>query len=408
MMRNFIVGVCCCCTMGWISAVWAGPLEGFAKALESGDESAVRAYLAPSVRYSRVALVGRAKVHEETVRAKSRLPFLHEIDDVEVTHRPEGDLLRIISNSALVEEWEMWVSMQNGHVVSIFEIAIEGSYPGAPAGCPDTSLRRREVATLRGPLGTNPHVPLRIFLTSQNTDAWAFTKEKSCRPKPGRYFEDVEIVAHDARQLYAFGHVGRLDRTVGGGGAGITLSRRMEGGPLTAGGARLYAHQGEGYLFLSRVWRRAHLDQREESYRVTQYALRGKRLQSVWSFDYGFHRPGESLFWSLGDPTGGIMSAHVVRSNTACPSGAQMVMEWRGRGFRMKKQGVPRGCFAAKWPGGESGLLSKGNANLDKIAQRAMGQRARAEKKAPSRVSSASDSDEEEGIVPVVEESLIH
>ncbi|MBI2344000.1 MAG: hypothetical protein HYV02_06685 [Deltaproteobacteria bacterium] len=412
-MRKFIVGlVGMTVVLGMGVHAEASVATQFAAALEAGDAAQVRALLAPTVQYTRLELVGAGKLHETPLAtSKGDLPFLHDVDEVTVEQEGSASILRVIVNDDFVEEWEVWITTAGGNISALTEIAIEGSYPGAPDGCPDTSLRRREVATLHGPLGPYPQVHLRVWKTARNTDAWSFTEKKSCQPTPGLLLEDLEVVAHDGTSIVAYDHVGRLDRTIGGDGEGIALFHQLDGGPLTAGGVRLYSVGGEGYLFLSRTWFRRDLSQRDATYRVTQYALRGRSLQSVWGFDFGQTRGTETLLWHLAAPTVGAISARVIQGKSGCASGATMQLVASGRGFKVDRAGVPGACFAPRWPGGEGSMLARGDVDLKNIAQRAVAQHKRKEKKAPEVVRSYGDDDDEDeegGMEAPVEESLVH
>ncbi len=365
-------------------------LSAFAAALEVGDAEKIRSLLAPTVHYTRLNLVGGGKLTEQMVNTGKELPFWREVDEVEMA----DGYLRVIPSDGFVEQLELWLNLSGGQITGITEIALEGSYPGAPNGCPDTSLRRREVATLQGPLGPNPHVTVRVLKTARNTDAWAFTEKKSCQPTPGVAFEDVEVLAQDSSgAIVAYQHVGRRDLTVGGQGDGIGLFTQMDGGALVSGGAHLYELDGQGYLFLARSWHRPDLAGDAAAYRVTQYALQGKSLKPNWSFDFGHTQNGERMLWSLTAPNGGTIQARVQSGTAQCPTGQTLQLTWNGRGFVEQKGGVAGSCLAGKWPGGEGSVLARGESNLEAIAKKADSQRAKADKKAPMAVTSKDDDD---------------
>lgn len=377
----------------------------FTAALEAGDVNQVRALLAPTIHYTRLGLVGGGKLSEQSISAGRDLPFWHEVDEVEMV----DGALRLTTEDGFVEQWEMWADTSGGAITQITEIAMEGAYPGAPDGCPDTSLRRREVATLHGPLGPYPQVTVRIMKTARNTDAWAFTEKKSCQPTPGKSFEDLEVIAQDsAGQIVGYQHVGRRDLTVGGHGEGIGLFNQMSGGALISGGAHLYTLGGQGYLFLARSWHTPDLSGESAAYQVTQYALQGKSLKPVWAFDFGEKRGGEQLLWSLSAPgADGSISARVESGTARCPGGQSMQLTWNGRGFAEQKSGVPGGCLSSRWPGGEGGILSRGESNLEAIAKKADAQHQKAEKKAGPVITSVDD-EEDDTNAPNQGEVLIH
>lgn len=373
----------------------SGIVQAWALALQGQDAGRLRALLASDAAYDRVDLVGSGKVKRWGAgRATPELLF-HRATEVQVTkvRSVGGEYLAVLSQVAedgAVREWETWLTLRPGgngwQVAHATDVAMEGTFPGDPEGCPDTGAKRREAVTLYGKLdGSESDSIIRVFQTQRNTDAWAFAagaaKEegKRCAPPPGLALEDLEVIVHEASgALRGYQHLGRIDRTTGGGGRGIALYTGADGGALVAGGARVYPVPGAApLLFLARTWRseRSPTEWRAV-HRVDAWRWAGDGFRKVWGFDFGKeggHLSGEigRVIWALKAPTpDGAIRADLASAGTSDCEG-HVEFTWAGGGFKMRKEGVRGPCLGSWWPGGESGVLTMGEVNLERLAKKA-------------------------------------
>lgn len=348
-------------------------VHAIAHALADGDAGLVQQYFAPGMAMRHVSLSDRSDMRESRWSAGDVFPFAIDDLTVSVSDVSEGGRYAVFTviNEAADEsdfvqerEWHLRLNAER-KISDLSFVDREAQYDGYPMGCPGTSLRRREVATVRAALGPEL-VPstVRVFQTSRVTGMAWDDAPSSCRPTPEQRHEDLEVVIeHDQFGVYAYQQLGRAMKLNNRYGEGIRLMQSMAGGELTAGGVRAYPVGGEGYLFITRTWQR----KGKEQARVTQYALRDHALRAVWSFDY----QGADFVWSLSAPLGDMITAQ-------CNDAAPLQWPWDGKRFVQDKKRAAKACWRGKW-GSESSVLARGNADLPTIAKRARAQRIAAE-----------------------------
>ncbi|MBI2345869.1 MAG: hypothetical protein HYV03_03100 [Deltaproteobacteria bacterium] len=357
----------------------AGVVQAWTAALQQGDRGRLQQIMAQGAGYHRLDLVGPGKLKRwDRGAAPARFTQPAEASVLKVRTLPDGTVVGIVSQiveEGTVREWESWLSLRPGgpmgwQITHVTDIAMEGDYPGDPEGCPETSAKRHETATLYG-----REITVRVFQTQRNTDTRTFASvdEKKCAPKPGLALEDLEVAVQESSGvLRGYQHFGRVDRTAGGNGRGIVLYGGTEGGSLTAGGVRLYGLPGgQEYLFLSRSWlRERSAAEFGAVHRVDAYRFEKGSFRKVWGFDFG-KEGGEKILWTLAAPTpDGIVRADLTAAgNRSCSGSLQFT--WAGSAFKMQKAGVKGGCLGNWWPGGEGSVLSMGEVNLEKIANKA-------------------------------------
>lgn len=336
--------------------------EQFALGLRQGNPALIAPLLAPQVRYTLVDLAGGSKLETGVVHARGTLPFMRRADEVTVDSEfssAQRAKLTLVDEDAMdgrfVEHAELWLEIAGGQITAISEIALEGAYP-APKDCPETSIKRNEVATLNGLLGDGKKT-VRLFQTMRNTYGGGAV-DPSCKPTPGVTMQDTEVIVQEpSGQVAAYRQLGRVDQTTVQNGIG--LYEHSSGGALVSGGAHVYPIDGTGYLFVGRTGYKPNgTADGALTHQVTQYALAGATLRPVWNFVFG----GDGGGWNLSAP-GADGAIHATWKGAGdCDA---LMLQWTGKGYKA----LGKNCANGSWPG--EGVLGKNEANLLAMAQSA-------------------------------------